>query len=456
MLKKILIANRGEIAVRIIRACRELGIRTVAVYSEIDKNSLHKELADEAVCIGPAPSNKSYLNVKAIIEAACLTGCDGIHPGYGFLSENSSFAKMCDEIGIKFIGPTYKMIELMGNKSKAKETMKNAGVPVVPGSDGLVDNVLEAIKVALRIGYPVILKASSGGGGKGIRIAYNEKELVKFYDLVRQEAKISFNDDSIYIEKFIENPRHIEVQVMADEHGNVIHLGERDCTVQRNNQKMLEETPSGVITDKLRQKMGKITVNALKEIGYSNVGTIEYLLDKNKDFYFMEMNTRVQVEHPITEAITGVDIIKEQLRIASGEKMQYKQDDIKFTGHSLEARINAENPYKNFMPCPGEIKELHIPGGNGVRIDTAIYPGYKIPPTYDSMIAKIIVHGKDRNESIAKMKSALGEFVIDGISTNIDFLYKILEDEDFINNNYDTSFIAKKFANNIKNIQGEK
>ena len=450
MLKKILIANRGEIAVRIIRACRELGIRTVAVYSEIDKNSLHKELADEAVCIGPAPSNKSYLNVKAIIEAACLTGCDGIHPGYGFLSENSSFAKMCDEIGIKFIGPTHKMIELMGNKSKAKETMKIAGVPVVPGSDGLVDNVLEAIKVALRIGYPVILKASSGGGGKGIRIAYNEKELVKFYDLVRQEAKISFNDDSIYIEKFIENPRHIEVQVMADEHGNVIHLGERDCTVQRNNQKMLEETPSGVITDKLRQKMGKITVNALKEIGYSNVGTIEYLLDKNKDFYFMEMNTRVQVEHPITEAITGVDIIKEQLRIASGEKLQYKQDDIKFTGHSLEARINAENPYKNFMPCPGEIKELHIPGGNGVRIDTAIYPGYKIPPTYDSMIAKIIVHGKDRNESIAKMKSALGEFVIDGISTNIDFLYKILEDEDFISNNYDTSFISKKFANKLQ------
>ena len=447
MLKKILIANRGEIAVRIIRACRELEIRTVAVYSEIDKNSLHKELADEAVCIGPAPSNKSYLNVKAIIEAACLTGCDGIHPGYGFLSENSSFAKMCDEIGIKFIGPTYKMIELMGNKSKAKETMKNAGVPVVPGSDGLVDNVLEAIKVALRIGYPVILKASSGGGGKGIRIAYNEKELVKFYDLVRQEAKISFNDDSIYIEKFIENPRHIEVQVIADEHGNVIHLGERDCTVQRNNQKMLEETPSGVITDKLRQKMGKITVSALKEIGYSNVGTIEYLLDKNKDFYFMEINTRVQVEHPITETITGVDIIKEQLRIASGEKLQYKQDDIKFTGHSLEARINAENPYKNFMPCPGEIKELHIPGGNGVRIDTAIYPGYKIPPTYDSMIAKIIVHGKDRNESIAKMKSALGEFVIDGISTNIDFLYKILEDEDFISNNYDTSFIAQKYSN---------
>ena len=446
MLRKVLIANRGEIAVRIIRACREMGIRTVAVYSEADKNSLHKELADEAVCIGPAPSNKSYLNVKAIIEAACLKGCDSIHPGYGFLSENSSFAKMCNEIGIKFIGPSSEMIELMGNKSKAKETMKNAGVPVVPGSDGIVDNVIEAVKIATKIGYPVILKASAGGGGKGIRVAYNEEELVKFYDIVKQEARISFNDDSIYIEKFVENPRHIEIQIMADEFGNVIHLGERDCTVQRKNQKMFEETPSGVISEKLRQKMGKVAVNAIKEIGYSNVGTIEFLVDKNKDFYLMETNTRVQVEHPITEAITGVDIIKEQLRIASGEKLQYKQEDIKFTGHSLEARINAENPNKNFMPCPGEIKELHIPGGNGIRIDTAIYPGYKIPPTYDSMIAKIIVHGKDRNESIAKMKSALGEFVIDGIDTNIDFLYKILENENFINNNYDTSFISKEFS----------
>lgn len=445
MLNKVLIANRGEIAVRIIRACREMGIKTVAVYSEADKNSLHKELADEAVCIGPAPSNKSYLNVKAIIEAACLKGCDSIHPGYGFLSENSSFAKMCDEIGIKFIGPSYEMIELMGNKSKAKETMKKAGVPVVQGSDGIVENVLEAVKVALKIGYPVILKASSGGGGKGIRIAYNEQELVKFYDIVKQEAKISFNDDSIYIEKFIENPRHIEIQIIADEHGNVIHLGERDCTVQRKNQKMFEETPSGIISEKLRQKMGKTAVNAIKQIGYSNVGTIEFLVDKNKEFYFMEMNTRVQVEHPITETVTGIDIIKEQLRIASGEKLQHKQEDIKITGHSLEARINAENPNKNFMPCPGEIKELHIPGGNGIRIETAIYPGYKIPPTYDSMIAKVIVHGKDRNESIAKMKSALGEFVIDGVDTNIEFLYKILENENFINNNYDTSFIAKEF-----------
>lgn len=445
MLKKVLIANRGEIAVRIIRACREIGIKTVAVYSEVDKNALHKELADECVCIGPAPSNKSYLNVKAIIEAACLKGCDSIHPGYGFLSENSSFAKMCDEIGIKFIGPSYDMIELMGNKSKAKETMKNAKVPVVPGSDGLVYTTLEALKIAEKIKYPVILKASAGGGGKGIRVAYNEEELKKYYEIVKQEAKISFNDDSIYIEKFIENPRHIEIQILADEHGNVIHLGERDCTVQRNNQKILEETPSSIIPEKLRKTMGEIAVNAIKKIGYSNVGTIEFLVDKNKDFYFMEMNTRVQVEHPITEAITGIDIIKEQLKISSGEKMKYKQDDIKFTGHSLEARINAENPSKNFMPCPGEIKELHIPGGNGIRIDTAVYPGYKIPPNYDSMIAKVIVHGKDRNESIAKMKSVLGEFVIDGVDNNIDFLYEILENKNFIQNNYDTSFISKEF-----------
>lgn len=446
MLKKVLIANRGEIAVRIIRACREMGIKTVAVYSEADKNSLHKELADEAVCIGPAQSNKSYLNLKSIIEVACLKGCDSIHPGYGFLSENSNFAKICNEIGIKFIGPSYKMIELMGNKSKAKETMKKAGVPVVPGSDGIVENVLEAIEISNKIGYPVILKASSGGGGKGIRVAYNEKELIKFYDVVKQEAKISFNDDSIYIEKFIENPRHIEIQIVADEHGNCIHLGERDCTIQRKNQKMLEETPSEAITEKLRHKMGEIATNAIKQIGYSNVGTIEFLVDKNKNFYFMEVNTRVQVEHPITETITGIDIIKEQLKIASGEKLQYKQNDIKFTGHSLEARINAENPNKNFMPCPGEIKDLHIPGGNGIRVDTAIYSGYKIPPTYDSMIAKVIVHGKNRNESISKMKSALGEFVIDGINTNIDFLYKILENENFIKNNYDTSFVSKEFC----------
>lgn len=445
MLKKVLIANRGEIAVRIIRACREMGIRTVAVYSEADKEALHTKLADEAVCIGPAQSAKSYLNIKAILEAACLTGADSIHPGFGFLSENSNFAKICEEIGIKFIGSNYKLIDLLGNKSKAKETMKRAGVPVVPGSDGLIYSKEQAINLAEKIKYPVMLKASAGGGGRGIRIAHSKQELENVYDLVKQEAKVSFNDDSLYLEKFIENPRHVEIQVLGDEFGNAIHLGERDCSIQRRNQKVLEETPSPVLDDKLRAKMGETAVKAVKEIGYSNAGTIEFLVDKNKDFYFMEMNTRVQVEHPITEMITGIDIIKEQIKIASGEKLSYTQKEIKFTGHSMEARINAEDPEKNFMPCPGTVKELHLPGGNGIRIDTAIYAGYKIPPTYDSMIAKVIVHGKDRNESIAKMKSALAELVVDGVTTNIEFILKILDDEDFKNNNYDTSFIAKKF-----------
>lgn len=444
MLKKILIANRGEIAVRIIRACREMGIRTVAIYSEADKDALHVKLADEAICIGPAPSNKSYLNMKAILETACLTGADSIHPGFGFLSENANFAKICQEMGIKFIGPDYKLIELLGNKSKAKETMKRAGVPVVPGSDGLIYSKTQAVNLAEQIKYPVMLKASAGGGGRGIRVAYSKEELEKEYDIVKQEAKVSFNDDSLYLEKFVENPRHVEIQILADEHGNCIHLGERDCSVQRRNQKVLEETPSGIIDEKLRNKMGETAVKAVKEIGYSNAGTIEFLVDKNKDFYFMEMNTRVQVEHPVTEMVTGVDIIKEQIKIASGEKLQYKQEDIKFDGHSMEVRINAENPDKNFMPCPGTITGLHIPGGNGIRVDTAIYSGYTVPPTYDSMLAKLIVHGKDREESIAKMKSAVAEFVIEGITTNIDFLLKILENENFRTNNYDTSFIQKE------------
>lgn len=446
MLKKVLIANRGEIAVRIIRACREMGIHTVAIYSEADKNALHKTLADESVCIGPAPSNKSYLNIKAILEAACLTGADSIHPGFGFLSENANFAKMCEEIGIKFIGPKHELIELLGNKSKAKETMKNAGVPVVPGSDGLISSKEQAIELAKQIKYPVILKASAGGGGRGIRIAYNENELKKEYDIVKQEAKVSFNDDSLYMEKFVENPRHVEIQILADEHGNCIHLGDRDCSVQRRNQKIMEETPSSFISNKTREKMGKIAVEAVKKIGYSNAGTIEFLVDKNKDFYFMEMNTRVQVEHPITETVTGIDIIKEQIKIASGEQLQYVQKDIKINGHSLEVRINAENPDKNFMPCPGTITGLHLPGGNGIRVDTAIYEGYTVPQNYDSMLAKIIVHGKDREESIAKMKSAIAELVIDGIDTNRDFIYKILENKNFITNNYDTSFIKKEFG----------
>ena len=445
MLKKVLIANRGEIAVRIIRACREMGIRTVAIYSEVDKDSLHVKLADQAICIGPAPSAKSYLNVKAILEAACLTGADSIHPGFGFLSENANFAKICEEMGIKFIGPNHKLIELLGNKSKAKEAMKKAGVPVVPGSDGLIYSKKQAVELAEKIKYPVMLKASSGGGGKGIRIAYNKDELEKEYDIVRQEAKISFNDDSLYLEKFVENPRHIEIQVLADEHGNAIHLGERDCSIQRRNQKVLEETPASILDEKTRAKMGEVAVKAVKEIGYTNAGTIEFLVDKNKDFYFMEMNTRIQVEHPVTEMVTGIDIIKEQIKIASGEKLEFKQKDITFTGHSMEVRINAENPEKNFMPCPGTITGLHLPGGNGIRVDTAMYDGYKIPPTYDSMIAKIIVHGKDRKESIAKMKSAIAELVVDGITTNTDFILKILEHKDFQNNNYDTSFLAKNF-----------
>ena len=441
MIRKILIANRGEIAVRIIRACREMGIATVAVYSEVDKNALHVKLADQAVCIGPAPSQKSYLNVKAILEACCLTGADSIHPGYGFLSENVSFAKMCSEMGINYIGPSYELIELMGNKSKAKETMKKAGVPVVEGSEGNVESLQGAKDIANKIGYPVIMKAVSGGGGKGIRIANSEEELIRYYDVIRAEAKSAFNDDSIYIEKYIKNPRHIEIQVIADKHGNVAHLGDRDCTVQRKNQKMLEESPSDYIDEKLRQKMEKVSVKAIEKIGYTNAGTIEYLVDKEGNFYFMEMNTRLQVEHPVTELVTGVDLVKEQINIASGKKLSKEVMNLHIKGHSIECRINAENPDKNFMPCPGKITGLHIPGGNGIRVDSAIYQDYIIPPNYDSMIAKLIVHGKDREECINKMKSALGEFVIEGVTTNIDFLYKILENPEFIKNDYDTSFI---------------
>ena len=441
MIRKILIANRGEIAVRIIRACREMGIATVAVYSEADRNALHVKLADQAVCIGPAPSQKSYLNVKAILEACCLTGADSIHPGYGFLSENVSFAKMCSEMGINYIGPSYELIELMGNKSKAKETMKKAGVPVVEGSDGNVESLQGAKDIANKIGYPVIMKAVSGGGGKGIRIANSEEELTRYYDVIRAEAKSAFNDDSIYIEKYIKNPRHIEIQVIADKHGNVAHLGDRDCTVQRKNQKMLEESPSDYIDEKLRQKMEKVSVKAIEKIGYTNAGTIEYLVDKEGNFYFMEMNTRLQVEHPVTELVTGVDLVKEQINIAAGKKLSKEVMNLHVKGHSIECRINAENPEKNFMPCPGKITGLHIPGGNGIRVDSAIYQDYVIPPNYDSMIAKLIVHGKDREECINKMKSALGEFVIEGVTTNIDFLYKILENPEFIKNDYDTSFI---------------
>ena len=446
MLKKVLIANRGEIAVRIIRTCREMGIPTVAVYSEADKDSLHAKLADEAICIGPAPSQKSYLNMKNILEAAVLTGSDGIHPGFGFLAENAKFAKMCEESNIKFIGPKYNVIELMGNKSNSKDLMRANGVPVIPGSNGSIKSIKEAMEIAKKIGYPIMIKAAAGGGGKGIRLVKSEAELDESYNIVKQEAKVSFNDDEIYIEKFIEEPHHVEIQVLADEYGNSVHLGERDCSIQRKNQKILEESPSPIIDEKLRDEMGKAALKAVKAAKYSNAGTIEFLVDKYGKFYFMEMNTRIQVEHPVTEWVTGLDIVKEQIKIASGEKLSFKQKDIEFKGHSIECRVNAENPDKNFMPCPGEIKDLNLPGGNGVRIDTAVYTGYKIPPTYDSMITKIIVHSDTRKEAIAKMKRALDECVIDGIDTNIDFLYKILENENFVKGNFDTSFISKEFG----------
>ncbi len=451
-MNKILIANRGEIAVRIIRACKEMNIKTVAVYSEADKNALHTRLADEAICIGPAPSNKSYLNIKNIIEAAYITGADSIHPGFGFLSENSQFAKICEESNIKFIGPSSKVIDLLGNKSNSKELMQKAGVPVIPGSNGSVKGLKDAILIAEEIGYPVMLKAAAGGGGKGIRVANNSNELETNYNIVKQEAKISFNDDEVYIEKFIKNPRHVEIQILADEHGNIIHLGERDCSIQRKHQKIMEETPSTAIDEKLRNKMGTAAVKAAKVAGYTSCGTVEFLVDSDKNFYFMEMNTRIQVEHPITEMRTGIDIVKEQIKIAAGEELKIKQKEIEFKGHSIECRINAENPSKNFMPCPGQIKEINLPGGNGVRVDTAIYNGYVIPPNYDSMIAKIIVLGATRNEAIAKMKRALEELVIDGVTTNRDFLFNIIRNPNFIRGNFDTSFIENEIlkSNNVK------
>lgn len=444
-MNKILIANRGEIAVRIIRACKEMNIKTVAVYSEADKESLHTKLADETVCIGPANSQKSYLNIKNIIGAANITGADSIHPGFGFLSENAQFAAICEESNIKFIGPTSQVIDMLGNKSNAKEMMKKAGVPVIPGSDGSVGGIKTAKEICEKIGYPVILKAASGGGGKGIRIVEREQDLENAYNIVKQEAKVSFNDDEIYIEKFIKNPRHVEIQILADEHGNVVHLGERDCSIQRRHQKMIEETPSTAIDEKLRNKMGEAAVKAAKTAGYTSCGTVEFLVDSDRNFYFMEMNTRIQVEHPITEERTGIDIVKEQIKIAGGEHLKFKQKEIEFRGHSIECRINAENPSKGFMPCPGKITGLNLPGGNGIRIDTAIYEGYTIPPYYDSMIAKIIVYGTTRNEAIAKMKRALEELVIEGVETNRDFLFEIIKNPDFIRGNFDTSFIEKNF-----------
>ena len=443
-MNKILIANRGEIAVRIIRACKEMNIKTVAVYSEADKDALHTRLADEAICIGPGVSSKSYLNMKNIIEAAYITNADSIHPGFGFLSENAEFARICEESNIKFIGPKSKVIDLLGNKSNAKELMKKEEIPVIPGSDGSIKGIKEAIALAKEIGYPVMLKAAAGGGGKGIRVVNNEEELETNYNIVKQEAKNSFNDDEIYLEKYIKAPRHVEIQILADEYGNIIHLGERDCSIQRKHQKIIEETPSTIVDEKLRNKMGNAAVKAAKAAGYTSCGTVEFLVDSDKNFYFMEMNTRIQVEHPITEMRTGIDIVKEQIKIAAGEKLKIKQKEVEFRGHAIECRINAENPSKNFRPCPGTITGINLPGGNGIRIDTAIYSGYTIPSNYDSMIVKIIAYGVNRNEAIAKMKRALEELVIDGIDTNRDFLFDIIRKPDFIRGNFDTSFIEKE------------
>lgn len=449
MFKKILIANRGEIAVRIIRACREMGIETVAVYSEVDRDALHTEMADEAICIGPARARDSYLNMQNIISATVLSGAEAIHPGFGFLSENSEFAEMCKACNITFIGPDSESIDKMGNKSRAREIMMEAGVPIVPGSNGAIASIEEGLELAEGIGYPVLIKASAGGGGRGIRIVRSKDEFAKAFETAKTEAKSAFGDDTMYVEKFVENPRHIEFQILADNYGNTIYLGERDCSIQRRNQKVLEEAPSPVMSETLRCEMGEVAVKAAKAVGYKNAGTIEFLFDKYGKYYFMEMNTRIQVEHPITEMVTGIDLIKEQIRIAAGERLNMSQEDIIISGHAIECRINAENPDQGFRPSPGKIQRIHIPGGLGVRLDSAAYQGYIIPPTYDSMIGKLIVHGKTREEAINRMKRALGEFVIDGIDTNIDFQFRILSNDVFESGNFDTGFVTKVLGINL-------
>ncbi len=445
MFQKILIANRGEIAVRIIRACREMGIISVAVYSEADQDALHTQLADEAVCIGKAASSDSYLNMERILSAAIATKAQAIHPGFGFLSENEHFADMCENCGIVFIGPSGSLIGKMGNKSQARKTMMEAGVPVVPGTKEPVYTSEEGAKIAAEIGYPVMIKASSGGGGKGMRIAIDPENFETNFKLAQQESVNSFGDNTMYIEKYIEEPRHIEFQILADKFGNVIQLGERDCSIQRRHQKMIEESPCAVMDEELRKRMGDTAVLAAKAANYENAGTIEFLLDKHKNFYFMEMNTRIQVEHPVTEMVTGIDLVKEQIRIAAGEHLRIRQEDVVLRGHAIECRINAENPGKNFMPCPGTIEELHFPGGNGVRIESALYNGYTIPAYYDSMVAKVIVHGENRIDAIRKMQSALGEVVVEGIVTNLDFEYDILNHPVFVSGKTNTHFIPDYF-----------
>ncbi|MBY4604532.1 MULTISPECIES: acetyl-CoA carboxylase biotin carboxylase subunit [Bacillus] len=442
MIKKLLIANRGEIAVRIIRACKELGIETVAVYSEADKDALHVQMADEAFCIGPKASKDSYLNVTNIVSVAKLTGTDAIHPGYGFLAENADFAELCEEVNVTFVGPSADAISKMGTKDVARETMKQAGVPIVPGSQGIIENVEEAVSLANEIGYPVIIKATAGGGGKGIRVARTEEELINGIKITQQEAATAFGNPGVYIEKYIEDFRHVEIQVLADNYGNTIHLGERDCSIQRRLQKLLEESPSPALDSEIREQMGDAAVKAAKAVGYTGAGTVEFIYDYNEQrYYFMEMNTRIQVEHPVTEMVTGTDLIKEQIKVASGMELSLKQEDVVFEGWAIECRINAENPSKNFMPSPGEIKMYLPPGGLGVRVDSAAYPGYSIPPYYDSMIAKVITYGKTRDEAISRMKRALSEFVIEGIETTIPFHLKLLEHETFVSGEFNTKFL---------------
>jgi acetyl-CoA carboxylase, biotin carboxylase subunit len=442
MLKKILIANRGEIAVRIIRACKELGIETVAVFSEADRESLHVQLADEAYCIGPKSSKDSYLNFTNIISVAKLTESEGIHPGYGFLAENADFAELCREVNLTFIGPSPEAINKMGTKDVARETMREAGVPIVPGSRGIIKDTGEAIALANDMGYPVIIKATAGGGGKGIRVAKDEEELIKGINITQQEAATAFGNPGVYIEKYIQDFRHVEIQVMADNHGNVIHLGERDCSIQRRLQKLVEETPSPALNEATRQKMGDAAVKAAKAVDYSGAGTIEFIYDHvNDQFYFMEMNTRIQVEHPVTEMVTGVDLIKEQIRVASGKELSLTQSEVTFNGWAIECRINAENPEKNFMPSPGKIEMYLPPGGLGVRVDSAAYPGYSIPPYYDSMIAKLITYGATREEAVARMKRALSEFVIEGVHTTIPFHLKLMNHEKFVGGDFNTKFL---------------
>ena len=451
MFEKILIANRGEIAVRIIRACREMGIKTVAVYSEADRDSLHTLLADEAICIGPAASGQSYLNIERILAATVAMKAEAIHPGFGFLSENARFAELCEKCSIAFIGPSAEIISRMGNKSEARKTMIEAGVPVVPGSKEPVHTAEEALEMAKAIGFPVMIKASSGGGGKGMRVSWSEADFTSNFQNAQMESIKGFSDDTMYLERYVEKPRHIEFQIMADKYGNVVHLGERDCSIQRRHQKVLEESPSVAISEELRREMGETAVRAAKAVGYENAGTIEFLLDKNKNFYFMEMNTRIQVEHPVTEFVSGIDLIKEQIRVAAGEHLSVSQEDIHIQGHAIECRINAENPSRNFMPCPGLISNVHFPGGNGVRVDTHIYNDYRVPANYDSMLMKLIVHGKDREEAIAKMRSALGELIIEGIDTNLDFQYEILSNPVYQDGHeIDTDFIPNYFPEYCK------